>query len=205
MGKHAHSADTAILRRIHLNGPGWVFVPANFLDLGSRTAVGLTLMRHVRAGLVRQLARGLYDYPRQDPQLGPLSPSTEDIAQALAGRDATRLQPSGAYAANLLGLSDQVPMKVVFLTDGPSRTVAVGKQQIILKHTVPRNMVTVGRTSGTVIQALRWLGRRHVDDTTASILRRRLPPADRRQLLKDLCYAPDWIGAIMRKVAEDEP
>jgi len=201
MANHAQSIDTAVQRRIRRWPAGRVFVPADLLGLGSRTAVGLALMRHARAGLIRRLARGLYVRPRRDAQLGLLTPPADDIARALAGRDATRLQPSGAYAANLIGLSDQVPLQVVFLTDGPTRRVIVGRQRITLKRTTPRNMATAGRTSGTVIQALRWLGRRHVDDTAVAILRQRLSRDDRQQLLRDLRYAPAWIGAILRRVA----
>jgi hypothetical protein len=128
MGRHADSTGSRILRRIQSRKRGWIFTPDSFLDLGTRRAVDLALTRHRDSGLIRQLGRGLYDYPKIDPQLGPLQPSTDDIARALAGRDATRLQPSGAYAANLLGLSTQVPMKVVYLTDGRTRTVQVGKR-----------------------------------------------------------------------------
>lgn len=120
----------------------------------------------------------------------------------MAGRDASRLQPSGAYAANLLGLSDQVPMKVVFLSDGPSRKVQIGKQEIILKRTTPRNMAASGRTSGLVIQALRHLGRRHADDSVVRSLQRRLTGDEKKQLLSDLPYAPAWIAVIMRQIAE---
>ena len=120
-------------------------------------------MWHRDSDFIRQLARGLYDYPKIDPQLGLLQLSTDHIASALAGRDAARLQPSGAYAANLPGLSAQVPMNVVYLTDGRSRTVQVSKRQIILKHTTPRNMATAGKISGLVIQALRHLGRKNAD------------------------------------------
>jgi hypothetical protein len=119
-------------------------------------------------------------------------------------RDAVRLQPSGAYSANMLGLSQQVPMKVVFLTDGPSRHVKLGKQEIHLKRTTPRNMAAAGRVSGLVIQALRHLGQRHVDDAVIGALRARLGPDDKRQLLKDLRYAPVWIAKIMRQVAEED-
>ncbi len=205
MGKHAQSIDSAIMRRIRRHGRGWAFTPAQFQDLGSRTAVGLALMRHTHAGTIRQFARGLYDYPKQDPLLGTLSPSVDRIAEAVAGRDAARLQPSGAYAANLLGLSDQVPMRVVLLTDGPTRKVVLGKQQITFKRTTPRNMATAGRVSGTVIQALRWISQRHVDAQMVRILRGRLSAADKHQLLKDLRLAPAWIAEIMRKVAEDKP
>jgi hypothetical protein len=133
-----------------------------------------------------------------------LAPAIDTIAKAITDRDAIRLQPSGAYAANLLGLSDQVPMKVVFLTDGPTRHIRLGRQEIILKRTTPRNMATSGRISGLVIQALRYLGRNHVDDSVTETLQRRLNESDKKKLLKDIRYAPAWIAAIMRKVAQPE-
>lgn len=201
MAKHAHSIDVQVLRRIRGKGEGWVFTPSAFADLGSRTAVDLALMRQKRSGKIRQLARGLYDYPRQHPKLGILAPSPEAVAKALKGSEAIRLQPSGAYAANLLGLSQQVPVKVVFLTDGSSRRVVIGKQELILKRTTPRNMATAGKASGLVIQALRNLGRRNVDDTVVRTLKRKLTDSDKNQLLKDLRYAPAWIADIMRSIA----
>jgi hypothetical protein len=201
MAKHTGSVDGQILSRITAKGRGWVFTPADFLDLGSRAAVGQALSRNARAGLIRGFARGLYDYPRRHPRLGLLTPSTDDIAKALQGREASRLQPSGAHAANLLGLSDQVPVKTVFLTDGRSRTIRLGQRVILLKKTTSRRMATAGRMSGTVIQALGWLGRRNVDDKIVSILRRRLSRRDKLALLGDARYAPAWIGSVMKKIA----
>ena len=150
----------------------------------------MALTRLSRKGIIRQLARGLYDYPIDHPSLGRVAASADAVAKALASRDAVRLQPAGAYAANVLGLSDQVPMKIVFLTDGPTRRVKLGQREIILKRTTPRNVATAGRRSGTVIQALRHLGEHHVDDKVIAILRRQLTDADKAQLLKDLRYAP---------------
>ena len=197
--------DSKVVSRIYGHGRGWVFTPNHFKDLGSRDAVASALKRHKQSGLIRQLARGVYDYPKIDPELGLLEPSTDDIAQALAGRDATRLQPSGAYAANLLGLSTQVPMKIVYLTDGRPRTVQIGKRQITLKRTTPRNMATAGKISGLVIQALRHLGSRHVDAAIIEAVKKRLSAADRKRLLADIRHAPAWIADIIRKVAaEDE-
>jgi hypothetical protein len=200
--KQLNSIDSQILSRIRSKGGGWVFTPADFHDLGSRTAIDLALLRHKRAGTIRQLARGIYDLPSRHARLGLLSPSVDALARAVAGRDASRLQPSGAYAANLLGLSDQVPMKVTFLTDGPSRKVRIGKQEIILKRTTPRNMATSGRISGLVIQALRHLGRRHVDDAVVRSLQRRLTDDEKKQLVNDLPYAQAWIASFMRQIAE---
>lgn len=204
MGKHAKSVDTQLLGRILSKRRGWVFTPADFLDLGSRTAVGLALMRHARAGTIRQLARGLYDYPIHHPSIGIIPPSADSIANALKGRDDFRLQASGAHAANVLGLSTQVPVRTVFLTDSHSRKVKLGKREIVLKNTSSRQMATAGRISGTVIQALRWIGQRHVDDRMIAGLRRRLSDSDKQQLLKDLRYAPAWIAEIMRKVAHQK-
>lgn len=205
MGKHTQSIDNRTLRRIYGHGGGWVFTPAHFLDLGSRTAVATALKRHKQAGIIRQLARGLYDYPIDHPVLGRVAPSADAVARALASRDAVRFQPTGAYAANVLGLSEQVPARIEFLTDGPSRRVKLGRREIILKRTTPRNMATAGRRSGTVIQALRWLGAPHVDDKVLAILRRQLSDTDRAQLKKDLKYAPDWIAGILRRLADGTP
>ncbi len=204
MSKHKHSIESKAVNRIYGHGKGWVFTPAHFSDLGSRDAVASALKRNRESGLIRQLARGLYDYPRTDPKLGKLSPSPDAVAKALAGRDAVRLQPSGAYAANLLGLSAQVPMKIVYLTDGRSRTVQIGKKHIMLKQTTPRNMAMAGRISGLVIQALRHLGRHHVDDEIIARLDRRLNADDRKQLLKDIRFAPAWIADIMRQLGRKE-
>jgi hypothetical protein len=202
MGKHAKSVDSQVLARIYRKRKGWVFTPSDFLDLGSRRAVGLALMRHTKAGTIRKLARGLYDYPREDPRAGAIAASTQEIANALKGRDNVRLQLSGGHAANRLGISDQVPVRTVFLTDGPSRRVQLGRRQIVLKQTTPRQMATAGRVSGTVIQALRWLGRQNVDGRVLATLRRNLSDADKQQLLKDLRYAPAWVADVMREVAQ---
>jgi hypothetical protein len=174
------------------------------LDLGSRQAVDLALHRLAKKGTLRRLARGLYDYPLTDSSLGLLSPTVDAIAKAMKGRDNIRLQPSGGYAANLLRLSEQVPTRVIFLTDGPTRRVQLGKQVIILKHTTPRAMATAGRISGLVIQALRHVGQKHIDDSIIARLRKQLPEDDKKQLIRDVRHAPAWIAAIMRRVADQE-
>ena len=204
MGKHRGSVDSLVLSRIRDAGQGWVFTPGDLYDLGSRDAVATALKRHRAAGTIRQIARGLYDVPRTHPTLGAAFPTVDSVAEAIRRRDSVRLQPSGAYAANLLGLSDQVPTRVVFLTDGPQRTIPLGKLEILFRHTTPRNMATAGRVSGSVVQALRWLGRRNVTERTVRHLRGLLDSDARRSLLSDRRYAPVWIAEIIRRVAESE-
>lgn len=181
-----------------------MFTPGDFLDLGTRSAVDKALARAAKAGKVRRLGRGLYDDPRLDANGAPLMPTTDAVIRAITGRDAIRVQPSGAHAANLLGLSEQVPVRMVFLTDGRGRSVSLGRRTILLRHTNPRQMALAGRKSGTIVQALRWIGRANVDDALIRRLCRQVTPADRRDLLKAMRYAPGWIADILRKLIREE-
>jgi hypothetical protein len=199
--KSPQAIDSQIVAAIRKRGKGAVFVPADFLDIGSRDAVDVALHRLFRQGTIRRLARGVYDLPRHHAMLGLLAPSAEEIARAMAGRDRTRIQPTGAYAANVLGLSEQVPAKAVFLTDGQARTVKIGPTTIQLRRTTPKNMETAGRLSGLIIQALRELGEEHITQARRDHLKRTIPAAKRRELLKDLRFAPTWMHPIFRELA----
>jgi hypothetical protein len=194
--------DSRLKSRIYGHGRGAVFTPNDFLDLGGRDAVDKALSRLTARGVIRRLARGLYEYPREHPELGTLSPDLEKVAKALAGKHRIRLQPAGAYAANLLGLSEQVPARIVFLTDGPSRTVKIGRQEIHLRRTTPRNMAAAGRLSGLLMQAFRSLGRQHITRQRLARLKRTLPAKERKQLIKDLPLAPVWMHPFFRELAE---
>ncbi len=201
MTKHNASVDTLVLRRIQSQGAGWVFTPTDFADLGTRTAVATALKRYKAAGSIRLLGRGLYDVPRVHAVLGTLWPAIESVSLALVRKEGLRLQPTGVYAANLLGLSEQVPAQVVFLTDGATRNVKVGPTQIRLKRTTPRNMAAAGRLSGLMIQALRSLGPAHVTAQRIERLRKNLPAEERAQIVGDIALAPEWMHAHLREVA----
>lgn len=201
--KSPQAIEAQIVAAIHSRGRGSVFVPGDFLDIGSRRAVDVTLHRLTRQGTIRRLARGVYDFPKEHRILGPLTPSAEAVARALAGRDRTRLQQAGAYAANTLGLTEQVPAKMVFLTDGPAKTVKIGPMTIQLRRTTPKNMEAAGRLSGLLIQALRELGQKHITLERREHLKRTIPLAKRKELLKDLRLAPTWMQPIFRELAEE--
>ena len=197
------SIEKTISSRIEAKKRGACFTPKAFLDLGSPEAVRIALHRLRKRGYIRRLARGLYDFPKLHPTIGLLSPHPDEVAKALSERDASRLQPSGAYAANVLGLSEQVPARIVFLTDGPARHVTVSRQEIVLMNTTPRNMATAGRTSGTVIQALRHLGAKQINPHHIAHLRRILSANDRSQLKQDRIYAPGWMHHLIDSISED--
>jgi hypothetical protein len=201
--KQPNSIDHRIFKEINTLGHGAVFVPTDFLSFGSRQTVDIVLHRLVRKGTIRRLARGIYDFPEEHPKLGKLQPSPEKIVEALIDRDCTRIQPTGAYAANILGLSEQVPAKVVFLTDGPNRTVEIGATIIQLRRTTPKNMVMAGRLSGLLVQALRELGKENVTSERLEHLKRTIPLNARQELLKDIRFAPEWMHPIFRELADE--
>jgi hypothetical protein len=193
-----------LLKSIRGKSRGSVFTTKHFLHFGSRPAVDQALSRLQRNGHIRRLGRGLYDYPKVDPRLGKLAPSPDAVAQALASRNSSRIQVTGAQAANSLGLSTQVPARVVYLTDGDSKKVRIGRQTIELRRAAPRRMVTAGRTSGTVIEALRYLGKKRADDRTISILRTTLSKEDKAALKRDTHKAPGWMRPVIEQITEPD-
>jgi len=201
--KFKTSIKTQIQIAIQARGPGAVFVPTDFLHLGGRQVVDTVLHRLVQSGVIQRLARGVYDLPKEHPVLGRLQPSAESLATALAGRDYTRLLPAGAYATNALGLSDQVPAKVVFLTDGPSRTIQIGSTTIQLRRTTARTMAAAGRLSGLLIQALREIGKENIRPEHIAILKRTIPAKERQALLEDIRLPPAWMHRYLRQLSEE--
>ena len=202
--KTNNSTADRIRRRVQKAGPDAVFHAGQFLDLDTRTAVDKALSRLVSSGFLRRLARGLYYQPETHHVLGDILPSVEAVAKALADRDHVRLQPFGGYAANLLRLSEQVPARVVFLTDGKPRKVRYGNQTIELRQASPRMMAASGRMTGLVIAGLRYVGKANVTPERVAHLRELLSPEDRRQLLDDIPLAPAWMHTYFRAISREE-
>jgi hypothetical protein len=194
-----------ILNRIRGHHRGKVFTPKDFLDLGSRDAADQSLSRLVRNGEIERLGRGLYYDPRVNERLGIfIAPDPDEIAEALARQTGTRVIPSGAVAANRLGLSTQVPAKPVYLTDGRTRQVRIGGTVFELRHVAPKELSAVSRAGAMVFQALRYLGRAAVDEQVIARLRRALSAEQRQELLRDARYTTDWIANVVRQVAQDK-
>lgn len=181
-----------------------MFTAASFGTLGSRDAIDKSLQRLVSRGGLRRLSRGLYDKPRQDAILGTLWPSVDAVVKAVAGKHRLRVQPGGAYAANLLGLSEQVPARVVLLTDGVSRTIRAGPMRIEFKRTSPRNMAAANRLAGLVIQAFKSLRSEHITAARLEHLRKTLPAAERAKLVRDLGLAPGWMRPLIGQLVDDD-
>lgn len=186
------SVSDRIMRRARASGRGGVFTPTDFLDVAARAAIDQALSRLVKGGKLRRLARGLYDYPKVHPKLGALSPAPDDVARALARETGSQAQIAGAHAANALGLSTQVPAKSLYLTDGPSRRIVLGKRVVDLRHASPKHLIAPGSPAGTVVQALRHVGPVRAADV-AQIASRRLSTSDKRLLASNAVQAPAWM------------
>lgn len=201
----ADTVRTKVMARIRRRGPGTVHISKDFLDLGNRAAVDQALSRLVRSKTVKRLGRGLYYLPRMNKALGiePV-PGIDKVARALGRKTGSRVVPSAAVAANQLGLSTQVPAKPVYLTDGRTRRVTVGNAVIFLKHVPPKDLPLGSPASAMVFQALKYFGKDAVGKDIIARLRRVIPPAERRKLLKDVRYVTDWIARAVRDVCVEK-
>jgi hypothetical protein len=169
----------------------------DFLDYGNSESVKKALLRLKEKEILVRLAHGIYLYPKVDKDLGVLFPSTEDIAKAIARRDKARIVLTGVQALNKLGLSTQVPMKVVYLTDGAARSIKVGKRTITFKKTSPKNLLAKGEISSLVIQALKTIGQSKVDNVILLKIHKLLKKEKSENILSDAKLAPAWIKKIL--------
>lgn len=176
---------------------GSILFVDDFLDYGSPESVKKAMLRLKQKELLVRLAHGIYLYPKIDKELGLLFPSTEDIATAIARRDKARIVPTGVHAINKLGLSTQVPMKVVYLTDGAARSVKVGKRTISFKRASPKNLLAQGEISSLVIQALKTIGQNNIDDEMLKKILLILEKEEEKNILNDAKLAPAWINKIL--------
>jgi hypothetical protein len=193
------SVEKQIEEHIGQAGGGSIFYPADFERYGSIEAVNVALHRLVKLNTLKRLAFGIYAKPIKSKLIGDVYPGAEDVAIAIARRDNARLIPTGAYAQNRLGLSTQVPMKLVYLTDGPARKINVGKTTILFKKASPRKMALQGEISKLVVMALSDIGKDNVttdeENRILNLLKKEKP-----ELLKhDIRMAPRWIAEIMVK------
>ncbi|HTV03915.1 MAG TPA: DUF6088 family protein [Acidobacteriaceae bacterium] len=201
----AQSIENKALYRIRGSGEGWTFSPHDFLDLGIRRTVDSALHRLVRKGSIRRVVHGIYDYPRFSEFLNQqLSPDVDQVARAMARKFRWRIQPSGATALNLLGLSTQVPARAVYLSDGPDRVYEVGNSTLAFEHTALKEAGLKLKESGLIVQALRSLGPERITPEVISKIRAWLPKALRGKVLADTKTATGWIYSAIKQIAQED-
>lgn len=196
---HSTSFEYRILDKVKKITKGTLFFTEDFVEFGSAKAIAKALERLVNQGELSRVARGIYARLDVSPVLGELLPTTEQIALAISRRDMARIMPTGALALNALGLSTQVPMNVVYLTDGAARKIEIGRRKIVFKKSVPKNLAAKGKISGLVIQALKDIGKDQVTDHEINIILDHLRKEEVTHVQHDIKLAPEWIRAILRK------
>lgn len=194
------SIENKVLRKIKKARGGALFSPDDFVVFGSSTAILKALGRLVDKEEIVRISRGIYCRPRISKLLNePIMPTVDDIAKAIAKRDRARILPTGSYALNAIGLSTQVPMNVVYLTNGSARRINIGKRSILFKKTSPKNLEAIGEISRLVIQALKEIGQGNVKDEERAKIVELLKKEKPDRLEHDIRLAPEWIRKIMRQ------
>ena len=194
------SIESQIEKSIKSKPKGSLVMPDDYLSYGSSEAIRKALDRLEDKKVIIRVAHGIYVRPKISKLIGPLTPSAEEVAEAIAKRDRIRTVPTGSYALNALGLSTQVPMNIVLLTDGSPREIKIGKRTIKFKKTTPKNLLAKGKISRLVIQALKEIGNGKVTEEEEQKILTLLKKEDEKDLKHDIALAPVWIQKIMKKV-----
>lgn len=198
------SVKDKIVNRIQQLLPGTILFAQDFVQDGSSEAVRQQLRRLVEAGVLKRLSQGVYVIPKKLGKHGYLLPTAEEIAMAIARRDKSRIIPTGEVALWKLGLTTQVPLKYVYLTDGPSRVIKIeeteGKTRytITFKHASPKNFASKGKISSQVIQALKAIGEKNLTETTLDKINALIMRENLDDLNHDLTVAPAWISKLIK-------
>lgn len=197
------SIEKQIEKSIKSKPNGSLVLPDDFLSYGSSDAIRKALGRLEDKQVIVRVAQGIYVRPKASKLIGTLMPTAEEVAEAIVKRDRIRTLPTGSYALNALGLSTQVPMNIVMLTDGSPRVIKVGKRTIKFKKTTPKNLLAKGKISCLAIQALKEIGNGKVTEGEEQKIVELLRKEDEKDLKHDIALAPVWIQKIMKKALND--
>jgi len=189
-----------IVRIIRAKRRGWVFSPKDFLNVAPRSAIDNILSRLAKKGFIRRIEKGIYDFPKVSASLGILSPRLDDIANVIARKTGDRIFPSGAMAANLLGLSTQVPAKSTYLTSGNTKYKKVGNRTVILKHAHIPFIQGISFEANLALQALFYMGKENINDELVKTCARQLSNNDIFSLTKAAPLIPVWMVTVVYKL-----
>lgn len=197
------SLHTRLKKLIIEKPPGEIIFPADFLEFGSPEGVHMALSRVTDQKLITRLAKGIYVKPRIDEYLGTVLPSLEEIAHAIAEKEHVIIRPTGAYALNKLGLSTQVPTKVVFLTNGSRRQIRIGKGVLTFKPTTPRNLGAKNEIVFLAIQSLIELGEQNTTEKVKAILKDKLKVVPLVVIREESKFAPHHVRKTLLTIANE--
>jgi hypothetical protein len=181
-----------ILNEVKALPEGALIRAKELLHLGSRAAVDQALNRLKRRKELMPLYRGVYVRP-VNTRFGLRAPAAEKVLEAIAATRAETVVPHGAAAANALGLTTQVPTKLVYLTSGKSRTFKLGAQVVEMKQAPQWMLLPSHRAAGQAVRALAWLGEHRAPEALTA-LKRKLPPSTVKELVALRPALPAWLS-----------
>ena len=183
---------------------GEILFISDFFQYGNYDAVRKALQRLTEKEQLIRINNGIYYYPKIDAEIGVLYPSIETIAKAIAKRDKARIIPTGNYALYLLGLSEQIPMNVVFLTDASPRKIDINNRQIVFKKTSPKNLLSSNTLTNLLIQSLKTLKQENINEHHLKIIKNHLKQSGNlKQIKQEISVAPIWIQKIITQLIKD--
>ena len=197
---------TEQIRERIINAPdGSVFVNSDFADIADNNTIKQSINRLVREGILRRVIRGVFDKPKYSKFLGEYVAADPDaVAKALARCYHWTIAPCGDTALNMLGLSTQVTAVWSYISDGPYKTYEWDKTKIEFKHRTNKEVTGLSSMTILVIQALKTLGKEHVDEKTIRVLSRRLNEKEKAALLAEGAEATDWIYTVIKEICKGE-
>lgn len=198
------SVENNILNRILSHSQGWCFTLFNFMGMGSDESIRKALSSLQQKQVIRRLSQGVYDYPKKHEVLGLIPADPLKVAKAIAIKNGVNIQPSGAYAANILGFSEQVPGKIVFLSEGPSKTIVINNCNIHFKKASIKSMHAAGTTEGLLIQALKHIGKNHINNEALHKIHQILRQLSFEDIQNNMKYAPAWIRSLIFKLIKEK-
>ncbi len=194
------SIEEQILAQIKNNEEGAIFLTEDFAQIANANALRVALYRLVKRGVLYRLASGIYVKPKTSQLLNQVVlPSLNDIAQAIAKRDRARIIPTGSFAMHALGLSEQIPLNVVYYTDGKARKIKIDNRNITFKKVSPKKLALKGKISKLAVLALTEIGKNSVTKSEEDKIVKILKQENIEDLRHDLQLAPQWIAEIMAK------
>ena len=188
------SLPSIILEQVRRLPVGAVFLPREFLHLGTRAAVDQAFSRLTKAGDLWRVSRGVYI--SRTFAVSDESSVRDVVLESMASKGKAAIVSGGAKAAHVLGLDNQCVDRDVFLTSGPSKTLSIGMKQVQLQH-APAWMLALGNSkAGNVIRAIAWFGREKVERVILDA-RRKLSVAEWNEILAVRGGLPCWMAAAV--------
>ncbi len=194
---------STVLEKIVESQPHSVFFIADYTDLGAAETIRKILFEATLRGILEKAAHGIYVKPKVS-RFGKVPIPLEKLAKEIADRDKCRILPTGSTAANLIGLSTQVPMNLSYITTGSTRTVEIGNRKIFFRHASPKNFAAKGTAMPLLIQGLREISEENIAGAEFEAIRRFIEKQQDPYLQEDLRLAPIWIQRIIKKILQNE-